>query len=96
MRDLAGAGLLVEALGVSLLTHRQRRIHEDFQELALLEQAAGQRAILPERRDEGGADDQARVHEQLGHFGDTADVFHAVGLGEAEIAIQAVAYVVAV
>ena len=36
------------------------------------------------------------VEGQLGHFGDAADVFLAVGGGEAEVAVQAVAHVVAV
>ena len=40
--------------------------------------------------------DQAGVDHQLGHLGDAADVLHPVGVGEAEVAVEAVADVVAV
>ena len=36
------------------------------------------------------------VDEQLGHLAHAADVLHPVGVGEAEVAVQAVADVVAV
>ena len=52
--------------------------------------------LCAERRDERTQHDQARVDEQLGDFADAPDIFHAVGVGEAEIAVQAVANVVAV
>jgi hypothetical protein len=40
--------------------------------------------------------DQAGVGHQLRHLGDAADVLHAVGVGEAEIAVEPVADIVAV
>ena len=49
-----------------------------------------------ERRDEGCQDDQAGVDHQPGHFGHAADVLDAVGFGEAQVLVQAVAHVVAV
>ena len=40
--------------------------------------------------------DQAGIGHQLGDLGDAADVFDAVGVGEAEVAVQAVADIVAI
>ena len=40
--------------------------------------------------------DQAGIDEQLGGLADAADVLHPVGIGEAEIAVEAVADIVAV
>jgi hypothetical protein len=53
-------------------------------------------ALGAEGRDEGDEHDQAGIGHQLGDFGDAADVFHAIGIGEAEIAVEAVADIVAV
>ena len=49
-----------------------------------------------ERRDEGAEHDQAGVHHQLGDLADAADILDAVGFGEAEIAVEPMAHVVAV
>ncbi len=38
----------------------------------------------------------AALHEQLGYLADAADVLHAVGVGEAEVLVEAVAHIVAV
>ena len=38
----------------------------------------------------------AGIDEQLGDLADAADVLDAVGIGEAEVAVEAVAHVVAV
>ena len=54
------------------------------------------RALGAERRDEGDEHDQPGIGHQPRHFGDAADVLDAVGLGEAEIAVEAVADIVAV
>ena len=40
--------------------------------------------------------DQAGIHEQLGRLAHAADVLHPVGIGEAQIAVEAVADIVAV
>jgi hypothetical protein len=53
-------------------------------------------ALGAERRNEGGQHDEAGVDHQLRHFGHAADVFHAIGFGEAEVLVQPVAHVVAV
>ena len=53
-------------------------------------------ALGPERRDEGGQHDQPGVGHQPRDFADPADVLDAVGLGEAEVAVEPVADIVAV
>jgi len=57
---------------------------------------ARQPPIGPVRRDEAGDGDAGAVGEELRDFGDAPDVFRAVGGGEAEVAVQAEADVVAV
>ena len=49
-----------------------------------------------ERRDEGAQHDETGLGHQLGDLADAADVLHPVGLGEAEILVEAVAHIVAV
>jgi hypothetical protein len=68
----------------------------DFDELARAEQVAGELALGPERGDGGGQDDEAGVGHQPGHLRDPPDVLDAVGVGEAEVLVQAVPDVVAV
>ena len=48
------------------------------------------------RRDERGDGDGGAVGKELGYFADSADVFVAVLLGEAEVLVQSESYVVAV
>jgi len=68
----------------------------DFDEFTGREQRAGHLPFLAERGDEGGQYDQPGVGHEFGDFGDAADVFGAVLIAKAEVAVQAVADVVAV
>ena len=65
--DLAGAGLLVEPLGVALLDDGERRVDEDLyeREAALRVQRARDGAVGAVRRDERGERDARRVREEL-------------------------------
>jgi hypothetical protein len=40
--------------------------------------------------------DQARIRHQLRHLADAADILDAVGLGKAQILVEAVAHIVAI
>ncbi len=95
--QLAGAGLLVEALHVARLGHRQRRVDEDLDELAVAP-AARAPCRRSARNGEMKRDqhDQAGVDHQLGDLGDAADVLDPVVVGEAQVLVEAVADVVAV
>ena len=53
-------------------------------------------ALRPERRDKRNDGDQTRFDEQLGDLGDASNVFDAVALGEAEIAIEPMTDIVAI
>ena len=94
--QLAPPGLAVEALGVALLGDLERRVDVDLDELARLDPFACHLPLGAERRDERHEHDQAGVDHQPGDLGDAADVLDAVGIGEAEVLVEAVAYVVAV
>ena len=49
-----------------------------------------------ERRDEGDQHEQARIQEQFRGLADTADILHPIGIGEAQIAVEAMADIVAI
>src|SRR4029079_17348269 len=94
--ELAGPCLGIKSFDIALLRFGERRIDENLEELPFRDHPANHVALSPERRNEGGEHNQARVSHQSRHFADAADVFDPVRFGEAEVAIEAVADVVAV
>ena len=94
--QFAATRLAVQPLHVARLGDRERRVHVHLEELALAEQRTRHAALGAERRDERHQHDQAGVGHQLRHLGDATDVLDSIGVGEAEVAVQAVAHVVAV
>ena len=95
--ELAAAGLGVEALRVALLGDLERRVDEDLDELAVARRSS--RASRRSARN-GEMNDTSTMRPastiSAGDLGDAADVLDAVGVGEAEVAVEAVADVVAV
>lgn len=102
--DLSSAGLLVETLGVTLLSHLEGHVDKDLDKgdgpvtvlVGLGVQLARKIAVGAVGRDEGGDGDGGRVGKELGNLADAADVLVAVGLGEAQVLVEAEAHVVAV
>lgn len=102
--DLASTGLLVETLGVALLSHLEGHVDKDLDKgnglvavlVGLGVQLARKIAVGAVGRDEGGDGDGGRVGKELGDLADAADVLVAVGLGEAQVLVEAEAHVVAV
>jgi hypothetical protein len=102
--DLASASLLVETLGVTLLSNLERHVNVDLNEGdglvtalgSLFVKITGNLAIRSVGRDEGGDGDGGGVSEELGNLGDTANVLVAVGLGESKVLVKAETDVVAV
>lgn len=102
--DLTRPGLLVQSLGIALLSHFKWYINEHLDERQLLllsttglrMQLTRHVAIRPVRRDEGGDGDGGRVGKELGDFADATDVLVTVLLGEAQVFVQAEAHVVAI
>ncbi len=96
--DFAVACALVEAFDVSRFAGCQRCIHVDFEELdATFERDfTGTTTIGLIGGDERGHDDDAGVGHELGNFGDASNVFGSVFVREAEVCVEAVAYVVSV
>ena len=98
------ASLLVQTLGVTLLSHLNGDINIDLDERQTgllagrgnLVQLAGSVTILAVGRDEGSNGDGVGVGEQLGDLGNAADVLVAVGLAESKVLVQSEADVVAV
>lgn len=94
--DLSGLGLGVKALRVAPHAFVDRRVNEDLDEFALRHQAPHHLALGVIGRDERANDDQTGLGQQLRYFAGAADILDPVGLGEAEVAVEAVTDVVAV
>jgi hypothetical protein len=86
----------IEAFGVSLFADFEGGVDEDFDELVGGEELADGVAVGSEGGDEGGDGHDAGGEEEFGDFADAADVFGAVGVGESEVFVEAMADVVAV
>src|SRR4029078_8925049 len=76
--ELAGARLGINSFDIALLRFGERRIDENLEELALRNHPANHVALSPERRNEGGEHNQARVSPQSRDFADAADVLDPV------------------
>ena len=94
--QLTRARLAIQALHVALFCDIQRRVHIDLDEIAVLHQVAHHLPLGPEGRDEGGQHDQPGIGHQPRHLAHAADVFHPVGIGKAQIAVQPVTHIVAI
>jgi hypothetical protein len=53
-------------------------------------------ALGPERRNQGGQDDQACIDKEFGCFSDAPDIFNTVSCCKAEIAVEPVAQIIAI
>jgi len=62
---------------------------------ALMATSRASSRFVPKRRDEGHDDDEPGIRHEVRYLGDPADVLNAVGFGEAQVAIEAMADVVA-
>ena len=80
--DLAGAGLLVEALGVALLDNGEGRVDKDLdeREARLFVELTRDCAVCTVGRDERGERDTARVREELGDLATAAHRAHVQGV----------------
>ena len=94
--DLATAGLGVESLDVAGLADGERGVDEDLDERVVREGGAGLGAVGSQRSDEGDEGDMARASEEAGDGGGATHAFSAVGGGEAQVAIERDAEVVAI
>ena len=94
--QLPGARLLIEPLHVALFRFGERRIHEHLIEFAIRHQTTRHVALGAEWRDEGDEDDKSGVRHELRDLGHAADVLDAIGVGEAKVAIETVAHVIAI
>ena len=68
----------------------------DFDKLAFGHHVARHTALGAEGRDEGDQRDEACIGHEFRHLRDAPDIFDAVSIGEPKIAVEAVAYIVAV
>jgi len=89
--DDASAGLGIESLDITALTDLKRGADVALVELesGLLVDLLGEVSVGGVWADEGNEDDLAGKAEELGDFGDTADVLGTVLLGEAKILVEA-------
>ena len=94
--DLTRPDLLVQTLGITRLADLEGGVDVDLHEVVRANDFPRVLAVLDVGADErSDGDDTCAVHEP-GHLGDAPDVFGAVIGAEAEIAVQAMAHVVAV
>src|SRR3546814_7106827 len=89
-------GLGVQALDVTLFGDFQRRVDEDLDELAVLEQLARHPPLCPERGNEADQHDQAGIDHEPRGLGYATDVFHPVLIGKTQVLVQPVPDVVAI
>lgn len=92
--QLASASLGIEALAVAPLGLCEAGVDEDLDEVRIPDLSPGSIALAPERGDEAGQDDQARVEHQRGHMRHPSQVFDAVGVSEPEVPVEPVPDVV--
>ena len=64
----------------------ERGIDEHLDELARVHKGAHHSPLGAERRNERAQHDESGVRHQLRHLAHAADIFHAIGVGESEIA----------
>src|SRR6185437_10459546 len=93
---LARLGLAIQPLRIAFHANFERRIDVDFDEFALAHQFARHAPLRSEGRDKRNKHDQSGIYEQLCRLANPANVFHAIDVCEAEIAIEPVADIVAV
>ena len=94
--QLALPRLAVEALGIASFALGERRVDEDLHELVALQALARQPSLGAERRDERDQHDQAGIGHQVGRLDHAPDVLDPVGVGEAQVPVQAMADIVAI
>lgn len=93
---MAGSGFFVEPLHIPLFADLQRRADIDLDKAFFPNKFAGHLPLPLERGDKCRHDNKTGIHHQFGYFGNAADILHAVGVGEAEVFVEALANVVAV
>ena len=96
--DLTSARLFVEPLRIALLADFHGRIDEDLDKIApaFERDFTGAAAVGEIGRNERGDDDEPGISHEFADFADAPDIFDAILWREAEVAIQAVADVVAI
>jgi len=87
--QLAAPGFGVKSFGVASFTLRQGRVYKDFKKLARFKEGAGVVPLSTVGADERDDRDQAGVDKQPCDFRSPANIFIAIGFGEAEVLIQA-------
>ena len=90
------ARLGIKAFHVATLTLLKRGAHPHFQEVVVADDVGSHGPHGVVGTDKCGDGHDAGVDKQLAHFGNTTYVLHTVGGGEAEVAVDAAADVVAV
>ena len=98
LRDLSRSRFLVEPFGIPLLAGGQGSVYEDLHkgEPGVAVERAHRVAVFLIGGDEAHQGQEPRVGEQFADLGDSADVLLSLLGGEAEICVEAVAYIITV
>lgn len=96
--DLTGTGLLVKALGITLLGNLNRDVNKDLdkRKLGLLVDLASKVAVGTVWRDERGDGNGCRISKELGNLANTTNVLVTVLLRESQVLVEAETNVVTV
>lgn len=86
----------IQAFGVTLLTGGKRSIDKYLDEVVCLHTLPYDIAVDAKGGDEGRQRDHARIDEQPRHLPDAANVLDPVLVGKTEVAVQAMAHVIAI
>src|SRR6267142_1528911 len=96
MFEPPGFRLGIKPLWIAPDAFLERSVNEDLEKGGGCSQFTYHLPFGAKWRDERANHDQPRLGHQLGDFADAPDVFNPVSIGETEIAIEPVSYIVAV
>src|ERR1700757_3899226 len=96
MFELPGFGLRIKPLWIAPDAFLERSVNEDLEKRGGSSQFSYHLPFGAKWRNERANHDHPRLGHQLGDFADAPDVFNPVSVSETEIAIEAVAHIVAI
>ena len=94
--NFPSACLGIQPFHIPLFAFFQRSTYENFQKIILSDNIRRHFTDIIIRADKCRNRNDTAVQKQFGDFGDTTDVLHTVGFGEAQIVIDTAADIVAV
>ncbi len=92
----AATGLPVKTFGVTLLRHRQRHIHKNFQRIVRGKQGTRSLPVCPERRYKRNQHYHPRIDHQANNLRNPPQVFGTISVRETQVLTQTLSNTVAI